>query len=375
MDVMSDILDAAHLRTAVYGRLSLGEPWELRIPARNYLSFYVVARGGGWLEIAGDDGEAANLPLSAGDLLLLPRGAAHRLADFMPSRATPIELDYMACPRPWFGESTHFGGAGPVTVLVTGQFTLGSRVSRNPLLQTLPGWIHIPADRVVANPQLSSLVPLILSESARPGPGAAIVLARLADLLLIHALRHWITTADPGQCGLHAVADPAIGETLRLMHARPAEGWTVEGLASAAALSRSAFSERFTRLVGESPLKYLTRWRMMQAARLLRSGHHSIPAVAAQVGYSNPAAFAKAFARFQGVGPGAFRRAHGEAQDEEQAQDGKQAQGGTHAQGGTPVRGGTQAQGGTQVHNEMQVQDAMQGEGAGGEHALEGAPR
>src|SRR5690606_3593772 len=108
--------------------------------------------------------------------------------------------------------------------------------------------IHLSADAVGANAQLAGVVPSILSESARPGPGATIVLARLADLLLIHALRYWLANADSDECGLHAVADPDIGAALSLMHARSAEPWTVEALASAVAMSRSAFAGRFAKL-------------------------------------------------------------------------------------------------------------------------------
>jgi len=312
-DVVGEILDAAHLATAVYGRLELGAPYRLRIPARAYLSFYVVARGGGWIEIARpaiENGEPRRLPLSVGDAILLPHGTAHTLMDAERSTARVDDIDYLACPRPWFGESARVGGDGPVTALVTGHFTFSGSASRNPLLGTLPLVIHLPADAIAASPQLSGVVPLILNESAKPGPGATVVLARLADLLLIHALRYWIATAGANECGLHAVADPTIGAALRLIHARAAEPWTVESLASAVAMSRSAFAARFAKLVGEPPLQYLTRWRMTTAARLLSSGAMSIPAVAEAVGYTSPIAFTKAFTRFMGVGPGAYRRAN-----------------------------------------------------------------
>ena len=318
IDVVGDILDAVHLTTAVFGRLELGAPWRLRIPARAYLSFYVVARGSGWIEVGeGGKDAAANsrekrpaVAISAGDAVLLPHGSAHTIWDAEGSNAPPQDFDYAACPRAWIGESARFGGRGPVTSLVTGHFTFGGTAARNPLLSSLPALVHLPADAAAANPQLAGVVPLILNESASPGPGATIVLARLADLLLIHALRYWIATAGAESCGLRAVADPTIGAALRLMHARPAEHWTVERLASAVATSRSGFAARFTQLVGEPPLQYLARWRMTKAALLLSTSQQSVASVAQQVGYANPVAFTKAFSRLQGVGPGAFRRAH-----------------------------------------------------------------
>lgn len=305
VDVLSQVIDALHLTTAVFGRLELGAPWRLRIPGREALTFYVVGRGSAWLELAEGDDRTA-IPLSRGDAVLLPRGSAHVLRDTDRSAAAPVEFDYAGCPRVHVGAVERFGGSGPVTSLVTGHFTFGAS-QPSTLLASLPALIHLPAD-AAANPPLGGVVPLILGETATPGPGSGVALARLADLLLIHALRHFIATDGAHRCGLRAVADPAIGGALRLIHARPADPWTVHALAEAVAMSRSAFAARFTQLVGEPPLQYLARWRMMLAARLLRDEQLSVAAVAGQVGYANPVAFTKAFARVQGVGPGAFRR-------------------------------------------------------------------
>jgi AraC-like DNA-binding protein len=306
-DVLGDVLGAVHLTTAILGRLELGAPWRLQVPRRDYLSFYVVARGSAWLELGVSDAdEPSSLPLSAGDAVVLPRGSAHVLRDTPGSEAPSLAFDYDGCPRGLTGDAARLGGNGPVTTLIAGQFTFGA-AHRNALLDSLPPAIHLPA-AATASPQLAGVVPLILSESASPSPGSGIALARLADLLLLHALRHWMAAAGHSTCGLRAVADPAVGAALRLMHARPAEPWTVARLAAAVAMSRSAFAARFTQLVGEPPLQYLARWRITRAATLLREGEQSVAAVASQVGYANPVAFTKAFSRLQGVGPGAFRR-------------------------------------------------------------------
>lgn len=310
VDVFGQILEAVHLRTAIFGRLDLGAPWRLRLPERDYLSFYVVVRGSAWLELPharsahGGHG-VSEIALSAGDAVVLPLGSAHELRDVDRSDVPPRNIDYDACPRA--AHVGRIGGNGPVTSIVTGHFTLGS-APRNALLASLPPAIHLPAGAVSTSPQLAGLVPLIVNESASPGPGASIVLARLADLLFVQALRLWISNAAPSACGLRAVTDPAIGGALRLMHARPAESWTVEQLASAVAMSRSAFAARFTELVGEPPLQYLSRWRMTLAAQRLRDDGAAIADVAEAVGYANPVAFSKAFAKMQGVGPATFRR-------------------------------------------------------------------
>ena len=311
VDVMGQILDAVHLRTAIFGKLDLRAPWRLSIPKRDYLSFYVVARGSAWLDLRqahSPSHGALELPLSTGDAVLLPHGSAHELRDTERSDAAPQSFDLDACPRSMHAQPARLGGEGPVTSIVAGHFTLGS-APRNALLASLPPAIHLPAGAVSQSPQLAGLVPLILSEAASPGAGGSIVLARLADLLLIHALRLWVSTAGQSSCGLRAVADPAMGAALRLIHARPAEPWTVERLASSVAMSRSAFAARFTTLVGEPPLQYLAHWRMTIAAQRLREGDAVIADVSQSVGYANPVAFSKAFSRIQGVGPGAFRRA------------------------------------------------------------------
>jgi AraC-like DNA-binding protein len=308
VDVIGEILEAVHLRTAIFGKLDLGAPWRIRIPAREYLSFYAVARGSAWLGLSDARPGMAGLPdipLSTGDAVVLPLGSAHELRDVDRSDASVQSFDYDACPRQPHAERT--GGDGPVTSIVIGHFTLG-RGPRNALLATLPPAIHLPAGAASASPQLAGVVPLILSESASPGAGASIVLARLADLLFVHALRYWTSTAGESVCGLRALGEPSIGKALRLMHAKPAEPWTVERLASAVAMSRSAFAARFTQLVGQPPLQYLAGWRMTLAAQRLREDDAVIADVAEAVGYANPVAFSKAFSRVQGVGPGTFRK-------------------------------------------------------------------
>ncbi|MGH8623531.1 MAG: cupin domain-containing protein, partial [Burkholderiales bacterium] len=231
---MGEILEAVHLRTAIFGKLELGAPWRLKLPAREYLSFYVMARGNAWLDLSPGGARPAHgakpIALSTGDAVILPLGSAHELRDADRSDIPGTSFQYDACPRQ--PHAARVGGKGPVTSIIIGHFTLGSG-PRNALLASLPPAIHLPAGAVSASPQLSGLVPLILSESASPGAGSSIVLARLADLLFVHALRLWISTAGASACGLRAVTDPAIGRALRLMHARPAEPWTVETLAKA----------------------------------------------------------------------------------------------------------------------------------------------
>lgn len=315
-DVVSDVLRAVELSPAGIGRFELTAPWAMRVAAADHFSFHVVARGSAQLEVEGEgsDGESAAITLSAGDVAVLSHGMAHRLED--PShRATEAHtLGRELCREPIASSPIRFGGGGPATTIVSGAFRFGTS-AKSVLLESLPAILHVPAGDPAMTPQLAATVQLILAESAAPGPGSVLLMTRLAEILLVHALRLQTQRIDRsdekgGQPGLCALADPQIGKALRLIHSRPADPWTVESLARAVALSRSAFAARFTYLVGEPPLQYLTRWRMTEAAELLRLEDSSVSTVAQRVGYTNPAAFMKAFARSHGIGPGSYRRKH-----------------------------------------------------------------
>ena len=312
-DIISDVLGALHLRAHVFGRLELGAPWALRIPPGGDLFFYVVARGGAWLELEGQGSEGATpLALSAGDVVLLRHRGGHVVRDESRSAREPVTVGASTCPRPTMTGPVRLGGDGPVTTLVTGAFTFGA-APPNVLLESLPAILHAPAGDPRMSPQLAVAAQLILAESAVPGPGSSILSARLAEILLIHALRARVagrTTDRDHRPGLCALADPQIGAAMKLVHAEPAENWTVERLAREVAMSRSAFAARFAELVGLPPLQYVTQWRMTEAARRLRESEESVAAIAEQVGYANAAAFMKAFTRVHGVGPGSYRRSN-----------------------------------------------------------------
>jgi AraC-like DNA-binding protein len=309
VDVVSEVLEAIRLTPVVFGRFEFGSPWSVRFPASGMLAFFVMARGSAWMEVAAADsgGSPTLVGLSAGDVCLLPRGPEHLLLDAERSGVAPVDATHLRCARVPGSTPIRLGGDGHVTALVAGAFRFGT-APQSALFDALPAVIHLDASRPESGPAVAATVQLILAESAAPGPGATLVLGRLADLLLIQVLRAQAATAGCGDPGLRAVSDPAIGAALRLMHGRLAEPWTVERLAREVAMSRSAFAARFATLVGEAPLQYLSRWRMTKAAQMLREGSASIDDVAAAVGYSNAAAFTRAFSRVEAMGPASYRR-------------------------------------------------------------------
>ncbi|WP_375773626.1 AraC family transcriptional regulator [Archangium gephyra] len=305
IDVVSDVLETMRFTTQLFGRFELGAPWALRVPKKETSSFYVLARGSLRLRV---EGVEAPVLLSAGDVVLVPHGAAHVLDD--GSRRTLAARDMLSPEQlrgPWLSP-LRLGGEGPVSTLVVGCFRFSPGV-HSPLFNAFPPAIHLPAHEPGAAPWLAATVQLIAAESASPGPGSAIVVGRLADVLLVQAFRMRVATAGPEGAGLRALADPHIGAALGLMHGRLAEPWTVERLAAAVGLSRSGFAARFHALVGEPPLQYLAGWRMAKAAQWLRETDDSLPQIAERAGYVSAVAFNKAFKRWHGLGPGGYRRA------------------------------------------------------------------
>ena len=302
-DTLGDLLASLRMTTLVYGRIELGAPWGLQFPALpDAASLYLVVRGSAVLEAGRPERTAV---LSAGDVALLPNGDSHRLRD---RPGSPLhDLSVEGCRGAKSSHPVHLGGDGAKTTLVAGTFRYGSE-RRFPLFETLPPVIHISASDSSASPWLSSTVQLLIAESAARSPGGTVVVSRLVDVLFVQALRTFILGSDCTESGLRALRDPRIGKALQLVHDRPTEAWTVEGLARTVGLSRSAFAARFTELVGEPPLEYVARWRMTKAAELLRESDLPLGAVAERAGYQSEAAFSRAFKRHQGQAPATYRR-------------------------------------------------------------------
>ena len=309
MDVLADVLESIRVKALVSGRLELAAPWGFRMEGGRS-GFYVVTRGSCWLQV---DGVEPPIQLTGGDFVLLPQGHAHALRDSQHTRAVPVAHVMRACPKSAKGCQPggvyQNEGDGPVTTVVGGCFQFEDG-HLTPLASALPPIIHVKGDGGSPVKWLESTLQFVASEMASGHPGAELVVNRLADILLVQAVRtHLAQVGEHGTGWLRAIVDPQIGEALALIHQQPAEPWTVESLAGRVAMSRSAFAARFAELVQEPPLTYLTRWRMHRATRLLRGTEANVGEIAARVGYDAQAAFNKAFKRWIGVAPGAYRRA------------------------------------------------------------------
>ncbi|WP_328399534.1 AraC family transcriptional regulator [Nocardia sp. NBC_00403] len=306
IDVLTDVLVSLRLRAWLYSRTEITPPWRFDFTPSPDSTFHIIGSGGGHLMVpdAAQENGVASVPVAAGDVVVFPYGDAHTICDDPGSPLIQqVSLEYEPSRE---HQIFPFGSGGSATVMLCGAFRLDHEHHR-PLLLSLPRLIHIPAAYGHASPDFGDIVALIATESAAPRPGAQAVLRRLTEILFIQVIRGWLEHQPQQAHGwLRALADPTIGRALGLIHQDPERRWNVNELAGAVSLSRSTFSARFTDLVGEPPIRYLTRWRMQYATRLLASGQE-VAVIARQLGYDSEVAFRKAFAREIGTPPGRYR--------------------------------------------------------------------
>jgi AraC-like DNA-binding protein len=303
MDALSHVLAANRVTGMVAMQLRARGSWGMASDGIDDCAFLIVAQGSCWLRVAGHP----PVQLVRGDVLMLPRGSASALASSRNGRKRPARK-LLAEHPPGEDGVVDLGGSGPAVHLIHGEFTF-EHDRAHPVLSLLPPLLHIPGAPATGAGELGTVVHMLAAELAQPRPGSDTVVAHLADLLFVHILRAWLTANDhPGPSWLGALRDSQIGAALARMHAHPDRPWTTESIAAEVAMSRAAFARRFTSLVGEAPLAYLTRWRLNLAARRLRDTDEPIAAVAGQVGYSSEYSFSRAFTRFHGQPPGRYRR-------------------------------------------------------------------
>lgn len=305
MDPLDEVFSAMRVESALYARLEATAPWGLSTRrGDNQARFGLMLRGGGWLTL--DEGASHREPIAlvAGDCFVIPHGLPYTLRDD-PKSSTVNCVDVV---RANIGGVVPLGGGGAGTTVISGWFTFDPYGAR-PLLDLLPPLLHIRMDQDRTH-LLQATLQLLAMETAQRGLGSGLIVSRLADIIFAQAVRAYIDSldaeADTGW--LAALSDRRIGAALHLLHKDVASSWTVETLAAAAGMSRSAFALRFKEKVGQSPLDYLTRWRMFRAGHLLRHTDKPLAEVANSVGYESEAAFNKAFKRSTGAAPGAYRR-------------------------------------------------------------------
>jgi AraC-like DNA-binding protein len=261
----------------------------------------VLTHGHCWLSVKG---QAQGIPISAGDFFLVAPGITYALRD---TPSSPVR-DFCELAQRKEGQVIRHGDGGAMTTTIISGWFQFCGTSLKQLSRLLPRVILIKADQPEAS-ALHATMAMLSAEVAAPAPGSCLALRRLADLLFIHCLRAHTAShpEEPARGLLQAFFDPQIGIALQHMHERIEAPWTVDTLASACGMSRSAFAMRFKEKVGEAPLEYLTTWRMQKAAVMLQRGDQKLIEVARAVGYESDSAFSKAFKRLVHVSPRQFR--------------------------------------------------------------------
>jgi AraC-like DNA-binding protein len=295
VDPLSEIITLLQPGTVFSKGISGAGKWAVRYTDFGHPSFCAVLEGACRLMVDGHE----PLTLAAGDFVLMPATPGFTMSGFEPAK--PKKMVPAVSPLP-AEELRHGTQSGPPDVrLLGGYFVFGSPDAAL-VVSLLPRLVHVRGER-----RLAVMVQLVAEESREQRSGRDLVLARLAEILLIEALRSTTgATASPGL--LRGLADTRVSAALRHMHENPARSWTVEQLAKEAALSRSAFFERFTRAVGMAPMEYLHAWRMALAKDLLRKNDCALAEVAERVGYSSASTFSTAFSRHVGQPPARYAR-------------------------------------------------------------------
>ncbi|GAB4224818.1 MAG: AraC family transcriptional regulator [Kiloniellaceae bacterium] len=309
MDVLNDILDTLDLKGALYFRTDFSGPWAVTVPDyAEAARFHLVVQGRCHLRLA----SGATAELGPGDLVLIPRGRSHVLADSEGRR--PADLETVLAQSGYNGEGALVVGEGDSqasTQLVCGHFTFRSAAD-HPLLRALPEALVVSAATRAREPWLDEMLRLVARKMFSDEVGSPAAVTRLSEIVFIEVLRIGVEECRDLHRLIEAFGDRQVGRALQLIHERPAEAWTVDGLAGAVGMSRSRFAERFRELVGQGPMSYLADWRLQKALALLdRAPGSSVQQIAGQTGYRSPAAFTRAFTGKFGVAPSAYRRRSG----------------------------------------------------------------
>ena len=313
MDPLSDLIRVIRLTGGLFLDAQFSAPWCVvsqvepeecqpwLLEARHIISFHYVVDGD--LHISVKD--EPPLRLRTGDIVMLPRNDPHLLGSSLDLDPVQVTLDP---PQDGSLPRIVHGGGGKQAHIVCG--FLGSDSPSSPLLATLPRLLTLNVADSGAGDWIASSFQFAARQSGAGQVGSASIISRLSELLFVEALRRYVAGLPQHQQGwLSALRDPFVSRALSLMHAQPAQAWTAEELANMVGLSRSAFAERFTTLIGQPPIQYLGQWRMQIAAERLRASRAPLARIAAEIGYDSEAAFSRAFKRQYGQPPAAWRSA------------------------------------------------------------------
>ena len=303
MDVLSDVLGRLRLKGSIFLRAEFRAPWGMDIPQGKLGILHIITHGCCWLKKPDHENP---ILLTTGDLMLLPRGDEHSLVHSATGSTTPAE-EILSGITPMSEGPLHYGGSGELTNFLCGAFEY-DRSMVHPLIDSLPDMIHITGSDSKEFAWLSHANHLLTTEADTERLGSAAVLDRISEVIFSQILRVYIqkTPLPPGF--LNGLKDEKLVQVLRLIHTKPEHTWTLAELAKSCGLSRSALADRFKHCMGDTPMNYLTLWRIQKSQELLKHSQLSTVQIAEQVGYHSESAFSIAFKKISGKGHGRYRR-------------------------------------------------------------------
>ena len=324
MDTLSEILRAVKLQGALFFNGEFSAPWCFRsgrpastAPLAEFLAtpsahgsdmghliiFHLLTEGRGYARL--QDGE--RYELNAGDIVILPHGDPHFIGNGSPEK--PVDSFVVFAKSLARGlRVTRFGGGGEITRFVCGFMACDPRLSEV-FLAGLPPIFKVNVSSEPSGQWLAHSIRFSVDHAVGSSAGSNLVVSKLAEVLFIEALRRYISTMPPKQTGwLAGARDPFVGQALAHLHKQPAHPWTITDLAKRAGTSRTRLVARFRHYLSESPMGYLTRWRLKLGEEMLQSAGETVAAVAAAVGYGSEASYNRAFKREFGIPPASYRR-------------------------------------------------------------------
>jgi len=299
MDALSAVLELIKLKSAVYFKTDFSSPWGMNVSKSNFAQFHMIVSGKCLLKMK----QEKTIELYAGDIVIFPLGKPHWLAD---SKDSKKEEGLKVVESIW-NDNPIFKGDNFATTLICGHFEFDHNIDHN-FIKSLPSFIHITDMKRKEFVWLETISNLIMKESGSDLIGNTVTVNKLAEILFIHAIRAHILQKKDKKGFFTALKNPKLSIALQLIHNYPEKNWTLEKLSKEAGMSRTLFANKFKEIVGETPLSYLTRWRMLKAKQFLIESSVSISEVAEKVGYSSEAAFNRVFKKNVLKTPAVFRR-------------------------------------------------------------------
>jgi AraC-like DNA-binding protein len=315
MEVLSEVLKAVKLNGALFYNAEFSAPWcahsvdghtvnsHLSPSSQHVIIFHLLTEGRGYANLEGDD---RRLSLNAGDILIVPSGDPHILGNGPPIK--PVDRSHVLDQVLSQGlKVSRMGGSGELTKFICGYLSCDPQLSQI-FLGGLPPILKVSIRDDPSGQWLEHSIRHSVDNVDASRPGCEAVLAKLSEVLFVETLRRYIANLPPEQTGwLAGVRDPEVGKALALLHRQPAHPWTIASLAKEVGSSRTVLAQRFRRYLSETPIAYLTRWRLQLDAQMLTSSSTGVAQIGAEVGYESEASFNRAFKREFGLPPAQFR--------------------------------------------------------------------